>query len=244
VIGGGGGGSHIAQQVAHLGVGRLAIVDHDHLEDTNVERVVGVGYGDVGQLKAELLAKRFGDLKTSIVAVPARAESPDGRCWIEQSDVVFGAVDGARARNNIERLCRSALVPYFDIGLTIQVAEDDVTITAIGGQVVTSLPGGPCLWCAEVVTDDLILRDREEYLAGRPDQQVISMNGLLASQAVNAMLAVMTGYAPGFPVHAMIRYDGLSHTMQPDRFVQAPCPHHPLESTGWRHVLPARVAAT
>jgi len=243
VIGGGGGGSHIAQQVAHLGVGRLAIADNDHLEDTNVERVVGVGYGDVGQLKADLLAKRFGELKTTIVAVPARAESPEGRRWIEQSEVVFGAVDGARARNNIERLCRSALVPYIDIGLTIQVAEDDVTISAVGGQVVTSLPGGPCLWCAEVVTDDLILRDREEYLAGRPDQQVISMNGLLASQAVNGMLAVMTGYAPGFPLYAMIRYDGLSHTMQPDRFVQGPCPHYPLEVAGWRYVLPARVAA-
>jgi ThiF family protein len=165
-----------------------------------------------------------------------------GQRQIEHSDVVFGAVDSARARNNIERICRSALVPYIDIGLMIQVAEDDVTITAIGGQIVTSLPGGPCLWCAEVVTNDLILRDREEYLAGRPDQQVISMNGLLASQAVNGMLAVMAGYAPGFPVPAMIRYDGLSHTMQPDRFVQGPCPHYPLEAAGWRYVLPARVA--
>jgi molybdopterin-synthase adenylyltransferase len=244
VLGVGGGGSHIAQQVAHLGVGRLVLVDHDRLEVTNVNRVVGVGYGDVGQLKAELLAERFGNLKTAIVAVPARAESPAGRRWIERSDIVFGAVDGARARNNIERICRGAQVPYVDIGLTIQVAEDGVTTTAIGGQVVTSLPGGPCLWCGEVVTDDLILRDREEYLAGRPDQQVVSMNGLLASQAVNGMLTVMTGYARDFPLHAMIRYDGLSHTMQPDRFIQGPCPHHPLETAGWRYVLPARVSAS
>jgi len=38
VIGAGGGGSHIVQQIAHLQVGQLTIADHDHLEDTNVQR--------------------------------------------------------------------------------------------------------------------------------------------------------------------------------------------------------------
>jgi hypothetical protein len=243
VLGAGGGGSHIAQQIAHLEVGRLVIVDHDRLEDTNVSRVVGAGYRDVGKLKAELLAERFGDLRTDIIAVPARAESPEGRRWIEQSDVVFGAVDGARARNNIEHICRAALVPYIDIGMKIQLGEDEVTITGVGGQVATSVPGGLCLRCAGVVTDELLLADREEYVAGRPEQQVVSMNGLLASQAVNGMLAVMTGYTPDFPPSAVIRYDGLRHAMFPDRFVQGSCPHYPLETAGWRYVLPARIAA-
>ncbi len=111
VIGAGGGGSHIVQQIAHLQVGRLPVADHDHLGNTNVNRVVGVGYGDVGRLKAELMAERFGDLRTKIIAVTERAELPNARCWIEQSDVVFGAVDGARARDNVENLCRAALVP-------------------------------------------------------------------------------------------------------------------------------------
>ncbi len=243
VIGAGGGGSHIIQQIAHLQVGRLPIADHDHLEDTNVPRVVGSGFGDVGRLKAELLAERFSDLKTSIIAITERAESSGARRWIERSDVVFGAVDGARARNNIESICRAALVPYIDIGLKIQLGADDTTITAIGGQVVTSLPGGPCLRCAEVVTNESLLADREEYLAGRPEQQVVSMNGLLASQAVNGMLNVMTGYAPDFPPAAVIRYDGLRHVMLPDRYVKGPCLHYLLQAAGWRHVLPPRIAA-
>jgi molybdopterin-synthase adenylyltransferase len=243
VLGAGGGGSHIAQQIAHLGVGRLAIVDFDPLEDHNVNRVVGAGYGDVGELKAALLAKRFGDLGTRVIPVPHRAESQEGRRWIEQSDVVFGAVDGARTRNNIEGFCRAALVPYIDIGLKIHVAEDETTVLAIGGQIVTSVPGGPCLWCAEVVTEEALLLDRQEYLAGRPEQQVVSLNGILASQAVSGMLNLMTGYAPDFPVPAVIRYDGLSHTMKPDPYVKTPCPHYPLDAAGWRTVLPPRVAS-
>jgi hypothetical protein len=243
VLGAGGGGSHIAQQLAHLGVRRLILVDPDRLEDTNVNRVVGAAYGDIGELKAHLLADRFADLGTEIIAVDVRAESPRGRYSIERSDVVFGAVDGARARRNIESLCRAALVPYIDVGLKIHMADDDVTILAIGGQIVTSLPGGPCLRCAEVVTEQSLLEDREEYLAGRPEQQVVSMNGVLASQAVNGMLSVMTGYAPDFPLPAMIAYDGLSHIMKPDTYVQGPCPHFPVEDAGWRHVLPPRRAA-
>ena len=243
VLGAGGGGSHLAQQVAHLRVGRLPFVDFDPLEEHNVERVVGAGYGDVGKLKVELLAERFGDLKTRIIPVPHKAESREGRRWIEQSDIVFGAVDGARARNNIEGFCRAALVPYVDIGLKIHVAEDETTVLAIGGQIVTSVPGGPCLWCAEVVTDEALLLDRQEYVAGRPEQQVVSLNGILASQAVSGMLSLMTGYAPGFPVPPVIRYDGLTHTMKPDPYIKSPCPHYPLDAAGWRTVLPPRVAA-
>ena len=242
VIGAGGGGSHILQQMAHLGVRRLIPIDHDKLEDTNVNRVVGVGYSDVGLYKADLLAARLADLRTEIVPVKARAESAEGRFWIEQSDIVFGAVDGARTRRNIERICRDALVPYIDIGATIHIAEDGVTVDAIGGQVVTSIPGGPCLWCAGVITEESLANDRDEYVAGRPEQQVISINGLLASQAVSGMLTLMTGYSPDFPLPAMITYDGLSHIMQPNKYVTGPCPHYSLDQAGWSHVLPARVA--
>jgi hypothetical protein len=243
VIGAGGGGSHLAQQIAHLGVGRLPLIDFDPLEDHNVNRVVGAGYSDVGELKAEPLARRFRDLRSGIIPVRYKAESREGRRWLEQSDVVFGAVDGARARNTIESLCRAALVPYIDIGLRIHVAEDETTVLAIGGQIVTSVPGGACLWCAEVVTEEALMLDRQEYLAGRPEQQVVSLNGILASQAVSGMLSLMTNYAPKFPVPAVIRYDGLTHTMKPDRYIKGPCPHYPLDAAGWRIVLPPRIAA-
>ncbi len=241
VVGAGGGGSHIAQQVAHMGVAVLPLIDHDRLEDTNVNRVVGVGYGDVGELKAELLAGRLSDLGARIIPVPYRAESTEGRRWIEQSDVVFGAVDGARTRDNIEHICRAALVPYIDIGMKIYIADDEKTILAVGGQIVTSVPGGPCLRCAEVVTEEALLLDRQEYLAGRPEQQVVSMNGLLASQAVTGMLCLMTAYAPDFSLPTVIRYDGLCHLLKPDRYITGPCPHYPLDCAGWRHVLPPRV---
>lgn len=244
VVGGGGGGSHIVQHLAHLGVRIVAVVEPDKAERSNINRLPGFNYGDIGRYKAVVLAQRFAGLGGTVVPVIARAESREGRSWLERSDVVVGAVDGIRARSNIESICRAALVPYIDIGLGIDVAENG-SIRSIGGQVVTSLPGGKCLRCVEVVTDAGIAADREEYVIGAPDQQVISMNGLLAAQAVNAVLALLTNYAPEFPVPTVVRYDGLLHQMRPDaEEAEEGCVHYTLAGSGWRTVLPSRKAAS
>jgi len=241
VVGAGGGGSHVIQQLAHLGVGTTAVIDDDRLERWNVNRVPCSTYRDLGRHKGEVLSERLKGLGGRVVPVLKRGESDEGRMWIERSDLVVGALDGARARNNIESICRAALVPYIDIGLTIDVA-DDGEIRAIGGQVVTSLLGGPCLRCAGVVTEATMMADREEYVAGAPEQQVISMNGVLASQAVNVVLKLLTGYVSDYPAPPVILYDGLLDTLVPDKHVQKICPHYPLEAAGWAVRLPARRA--
>lgn len=243
VVGGGGGGSHVAQQLAHLGLGMVAIVDPDNLERSNVNRLPCCSYRDVGRYKAAVLSERLTGLGGIVVPVIARAESREGRQWLERSDVVIGAVDGIRTRSNIESICRRALVPYIDIGLGIDVAEGG-TIRSIGGQVVTSIAGGPCLRCAEVITDSGIIADREEYAVGAPEQQVISMNGLLASQAVNSALSLLTEYAGSFEVPAIVRYDGLLHRMEADLQAERQhCTHFALAEAGWTVVLPRKMVS-
>lgn len=48
-VGLGGGGSHVNQQLTHLGVGNLAIFDPDKVEETNLNRLVGATEEDVAQ---------------------------------------------------------------------------------------------------------------------------------------------------------------------------------------------------
>jgi len=45
----GGGGSHIVQQLAHLGVGNFVLVDPDHVEETNLNRLVGATNKDAAK---------------------------------------------------------------------------------------------------------------------------------------------------------------------------------------------------
>src|SRR5262249_43824628 len=59
-IGGlGGGGSHIAQQLAHVGVGHYRLIDPDKIEASNLNRLVGGTKADVDQGVAKVdIAKR------------------------------------------------------------------------------------------------------------------------------------------------------------------------------------------
>ena len=47
ILGLGGGGSHVVQQLAHLGVGGYVIADPDLIDETNLNRLVGGTRADV-----------------------------------------------------------------------------------------------------------------------------------------------------------------------------------------------------
>src|SRR5882762_8696093 len=53
VVGAGGTGSAVAEQLARLGVGDLLIVDPNVIKDTNLTKVYGSSPADIGQPKAE-----------------------------------------------------------------------------------------------------------------------------------------------------------------------------------------------
>ena len=57
VIGSGGGGSMLVEQLAHLGVGAIAVVDYDIVKVVNLSRVVGSTAADVGRKKIDVLAR-------------------------------------------------------------------------------------------------------------------------------------------------------------------------------------------
>src|SRR5579862_6800700 len=61
IVGLGGGGSHVAQQLAHIGVGRYTLVDHDRIERSNLNRLIGGTEADVNRqaLKVAIAARQI-----------------------------------------------------------------------------------------------------------------------------------------------------------------------------------------
>jgi hypothetical protein len=69
------------------------------------------------------------------------------------------------------------------------------------GQLIVSLPGQPCMRCW-FLTDTDLEQERQDRPAGYDrnpnapgDPQVVSMNGVLASEACNCVLDLITGYS-------------------------------------------------
>src|SRR5713101_5045507 len=86
LVGLGGGGSHHAQQLAHVGIGGFVLVDPDTIDLTNTNRMVG---GTLADVEAQLA-------KVEIAARLIRGVQPDARIKALKSDwrLVLGDLKG------------------------------------------------------------------------------------------------------------------------------------------------------
>jgi len=203
IVGLSGGGSHVVQQLAHQGIGTLIVIDDDIVEEENRGRLVGSHHDDDGRLKADVMERLIHsvDPTTKVLAVPCRSSHPDGIAALREADVIVTCVDRFDVRAEIDTLARRNLIPVIDIGMTLE--SDGERLRQANGQVVLALPGAPCLRCTPLLSDAVLEAeartappgyDRNPDAPGQP--QVVSMNGLLASQAANLVLALVTGYLP------------------------------------------------
>jgi len=207
VIGLGGIGSIIVQQLAHLGVSDFLLVDDDLVETTNLHRLVTSGKDDIGQPKVEVAKrciKKISSLAT-VETVCMSIRSLKALTAVKEYDVIFGCVDTDSGRLILNELCNAYLIPYIDCGVGINLNGEK--IAEAGGRVIVWVPDRPCLQCANdinirIATEELEgpkereFRRRHGYVAGAnvPEPAVISLNGTIASLAVTEFLALVSGF--------------------------------------------------
>jgi molybdopterin/thiamine biosynthesis adenylyltransferase len=205
VVGVGGLGSHVVQQLTHLGVGQLTVVDPDQVSVTNLSRLVGASRWDVWLRRrktrlARRMARRLGG-KTRIAEVSEPVDSPAAATQLLACDLIFGCTDNQLSRTVLNAIAFQYYLPVIDLGVELQTA-------AMGGRVTWLAPGGACLWCMGVLDPETVrveqlppaLRRDEQargYIQGidEPAPAVISINGVIASLGVTEMLARLTGFA-------------------------------------------------
>ena len=236
VVGVGGGGSHVVQQALHLGFRNVVAFDGDTVEDTNLNRLVMATTADAddGRLKVEV-GRRAADALLPEHAFVGHAgpweERPD---LLARCDVVFGCVDTFAGRRDLEAACRRALVPYVDIGIDIHRAGGEPP--RLGGQVIASVPGDPCMRCLGYLTDEKLAREAAAYGAAGGRPQVVFANGIVASTAVALAVDLVTGWSGVRDRAAFLSYDGNGSTLTPDprlRYLApGPCPHYPTSAVG------------
>ena len=123
VVGCSGTGSILIAQLAHLGVGRLLLIDPDHVEENNLNRIVGATMEDARNkaLKVDVMKRNVErlELGTEVLAIPSDLATPKAVRAISECDVGFGCMDGVEGRNLLNVIASFYLLPYFDLGVRL-----------------------------------------------------------------------------------------------------------------------------
>lgn len=236
IVGLGGGGSHIIQQLAHLGFKKYEIFDYDKLELSNLNRTVGATLEDALQnIPKVKIAERV------IKGLHPDAEVGVHECrWQNEPNsllschILFGCVDSFDERRQLEIASRRNLIPLIDIGLGVVSYPGEAPYMA--GQIILSAPGGPCMTCMGFLTESALAKEALDYGDAGPKPQVIWSNGNLASTAVGLAIEVLTNWNGKKRPPVYIDYRANENSMSVHaRELYAPkesCPHFTNKNIG------------
>ncbi len=237
IVGCGGTGSAVAEQLVRLGVRHLILIDPDTLSGSNVTRVYGSTPTDVGRLKCDLLAKHLRAIAPDLQVepVPSMITLEDTARRLLAADVIFGCTDDNAGRLVLSRAATYLITPVIDCGVLL-TSDTDGQLDGVHGRITVLHPGAACLICrgridlaraaTEVLTpDERVRRLDEGYAAALPGTEpaVVAYTTLVASLAVAELIERLTGYGPeDVPSEVLMRH----HERELSANQQQPTPGH------------------
>jgi len=121
LIGAGALGNEVLKNLSLLGVGHVAVVDMDRVEQSNLSRSVLFRESDEGQFKAEAAARAARLLypEIDVRALVGNVLGDVGLGWFRWADVVVGALDNREARVFVNASCAMVRRPWIDGGIEV-----------------------------------------------------------------------------------------------------------------------------
>jgi molybdopterin/thiamine biosynthesis adenylyltransferase len=205
IIGVGGVGSHVAQQLAYIGVGKISFIDDDKLEDTNLNRLIGVYDSDeVGTPKTKIIERliKLIDPNITVNEISDNVVSKVGFEALTNANFIFGCVDNDGVRSYINEVAQAFEIPYLDVATGI-----DPEYIDYGGRVIF-VNGEGCLYCFNEIDHEEVRtyfenpeaqKDRKEIYGIKNEDledsgpSVVNLNGVLASLATVEFMVYITG---------------------------------------------------
>lgn len=218
IVGVGGLGTHVVQQLCLLGIGALTLIDDEELDHSNRNRYIGSWHDDPvpGSPKVDL-GRRLASLidpQISMTAIRDSLLSPAALKALRDCDYVFGCLDSDGARFVLNEMCLAYGKPLFDL------ASDAPEPGYYGGRVAVVFADSGCLYCRGLLDEEDVRRFLESQEAreneasvygidrdalGEAGPSVVSVNGVVASLGATEFMAVVTGIRPP---HLHLNYRG------------------------------------
>ena len=218
VVGCGGTGSAVIEQLSRLGVRNFQIFDPDTLTASNLTRVYGSSPDDIGKPKVHVIASHISRIApgTEVVAEHSAITHQRTAAQLIDADVIFGCTDDNSGRLVLSRIATYFMTPVIDCGVKL-TSSDDGSLTGIDGRVTILGPGAACLVCreridfaraaAEMLTpSEHRRRVTEGYAPSMPDAEpaVVTYTTQVAAAAVSELLERLVHYGPEPPPTEML----------------------------------------
>ena len=218
VVGCGGTGSAVIEQLVRLGVRHLQIFDPDTLTTSNLTRVYGSYPANVGEPKVQVIASHVARIAPDAEVASEQSAITEQRAakQLLDADVIFGCTDDNAGRLVLSRIATYFMTPVIDCGVRLSGAVG-AQLEGIDGRVTVLGPGAACMVCrsridfqraaAEMLApDERVRRVAEGYAPSIPDVEpaVVAYTTQVAAAAVGELLERLVHYGPEPPPTEML----------------------------------------
>lgn len=212
IVGSGGLGSPMAEQLVRMGVTEVVLVDNDLLDtESNARRIHGVRVTDINTSKpfpkVEVVGAFLDGLGFGVSVQPVKADVRTERGFrrLLDADVVLCATDTHSSRAVVNELASTYLLPVIDVGVRVS-AKTKHRLSGLVAEVRVLTPDTPCLWCRNTISANVIREENlppheraalesEGYVThgiGAPVPSVTALTVLGSSLATTALLALLS----------------------------------------------------
>ena len=179
IVGLGSVGALAAETMGRMGVGHLALIDMDRVEEHNLDRLLHAGRWDIGRYKvhvaAENLKRSTSGLSRELLVLPLSLRDRHAYRTLADCDIVLACADKPIARDLVNHLAVCHLIPVIEAGVALRGREGAIHKGHIVSQVVT--PDSRCLRCTGQYTTDQVslefegLLDDPDYIRTLPEDR-------------------------------------------------------------------------
>jgi hypothetical protein len=210
IVGCGGTGSAVAEQLVRLGARGLTLIDPDVLTESNVTRVYGSYPRLVGAPKVRVLDEHLKAIApdASIDTVQGMITTRSIARTLLNCDLIFGCTDDNAGRLVLSRFSSYFLTPVIDCGVLLSSGPNGL-LAGIDARVTIMVPGQACLVCrnridlaraaSELMTPSERARRVDEGYAPALEgiePAVVTYTTTVAALAVSELLERLIGFGP------------------------------------------------
>lgn len=151
VIGLGSVGSIVAEGLARIGVREMVLIDHDVVEEHNLDRLLNASVQDIGRAKTDVAAAAVRTASSadriSVINIRKRIQHSAAYAAARDCDILVCCVDSPVARDVVNRVAFRDAIPVVDGGVEIRKTPDTGNMNAARWKAHVINPYNECLRC-------------------------------------------------------------------------------------------------